>query len=62
MSPITNVNSTLLSFLVSFLGVIDLQCCNYCHLPSDFASKLQSSMTISHHKLLTREGSVVANG
>ena len=28
----------------------------------DFSSKLQSSMTIFHHKLLTREGRVTANG
>ena len=50
-----------LSFLVDFGGVIDLQCCNYCHLPNDFSSKFQSTMTIFHHKLLTREGMVLAN-
>ena len=53
-----------LSFLVIFIsflflggggGVIDLQCCNYCHLWSDFSSKFKSSMTILHHKLLTKK-------
>ena len=29
---------------------MDLQCCNYCHLPNGFSSKLQSSMTVFHHK------------
>jgi hypothetical protein len=28
---------------------------------SDFSSKFQSSMTIFHHKLLTREGRILAN-
>ena len=28
----------------------------YCHLPSDFSSKIQSSITIFHHKLLTTKG------
>ena len=51
-----------LPILVIFGGVIDTQCCNYCHLPSDFSSKFQSSMTIFHHKLMTREGRVLANG
>ena len=37
-------------------GIVDLQCCNYCHLPSKFLSKFQSSVTIFHHKLLRREG------
>ena len=43
-------------------GIIDLQWCNYYHLPSDFSSNFQSSMTIFHRKLLTREGRVLANG
>ena len=43
-------------------GFVNLQCCNYCYLPSDVSSKLQSPMTIFHHKLLTREGRVVTNG
>jgi hypothetical protein len=51
-----------LSFLVNFWGIIDSQCCNYYHLPSDFSSKFQSFMTIFHHKLLTREVRVLANG
>ena len=34
----------------------------YCHLLSDFSSKFQSSVTIFHHKLLTRGGRVLANG
>ena len=41
-------------------GIID--CCKYCHLPSHFPSTIESSMTIFHQKLLTREGRVVANG
>ena len=51
-----------LSFLVNCSGVIDLQCCNYCHLPNDFSSKFQASMTIFHHELLTREGRVSTDG
>ena len=51
-----------LSFLVILEGLIDLPCCNYCHLPSDFSSKFQSSRTIFHHKLLTRDDIVLANG
>jgi hypothetical protein len=40
-----------------------LQCCNYCHIPSDFSSNFESSMTIFHHKLLlTREGRDSTNG
>ena len=44
-----------------FWGTIHLQCCNYCPLRSNFSSKFQSSMTTFHHKLLTREGRVLAN-
>jgi hypothetical protein len=51
-----------LSFPVTFWMIIDLQCCSYSHLPSDFPSKFHSSMTTFHHKLLTREGTVLANG
>ena len=39
-------------------GIVDLQCCNYCHFPIDFSSKFQSSMTIFLHKLMTIEGRV----
>ena len=63
LSPTLNVNLTL--FVIPcklFWGITDLQCCNYCHLPSNFSSKLQSSMTIFHHKLLTREVRVLVNG
>ena len=49
--------------LQRFWGMIDLQCCNYCHLPSDnVSSRFQSSMTIFQHKLLIREGRVLSNG
>ena len=48
--------------LLTFGGITNLQCCNYCHLPGDLSSKFQSSMTIFHHKLLAREGRVLANG
>ena len=63
VSPILNVNPTLLVIPRKVLwGVIDLQCHNYCHLPCDFSSNIQSSITIFHHKLLTTEGRVLANG
>ena len=61
VSPTLNVNPTLFVIPCNFGRFIDLQCCDYCHLPSDFSSKFQSSMTIFHHKLLTREGKVLAN-
>ena len=52
-----------LSFFVKTnWGIIDLQCCNYYHLPSDSPSEFQSSMTIFHHKLLKREGRRLADG
>ena len=31
---------------------MDLQCCNCCHLLSDFSPRFQSSMTIFHHNFL----------
>ena len=31
------------------MGIIDLQCCNHCHLLIDIPSKFQSSMTIFHY-------------
>ena len=40
---------------------MDLQCRNYYHLPSDFLSKFQSSVAICYHKLMMREGRVLAN-
>ena len=46
------------SLLKNDWGIIDLQYFNYCHSPSDFSSKSQSSMTTFYHKLLTREGRV----
>ena len=55
MSPTLNVNLTL--FVIPCkkqLGIIDLQCCNYCHLLSDFSSKFQSSMTIIFHCKIVR--------
>ena len=33
--------------------MIDLHCCNYYHLLSNFSSNLQSFMTIFHHGLVT---------
>ena len=41
---------------------MNLQCCNYYHLQSGFSFNFQSSKTMFHHKLLTREGRVLANG
>jgi hypothetical protein len=32
------------------LGIIDLQCCNYCHLHNNFPSKFILSMTICQCK------------
>ena len=57
-----NVNPTLFVIPYNFGGIIILECCNSCHLPSGFSSKFQSSMTIFHHKLMRREGRVVTNG
>ena len=39
-------------------GITALQCCDHCH----FSSRVQSLMTMFHHKLLTREGRDLANG
>ena len=41
---------------------MDLQCCIDCLLPSDFSSKILSSMIVFHHKLKTTNGRVMANG
>ena len=63
MSPTLNVNpKQFVTPCKFFWGIMELKCCNYCHLSRDFASKFQSSMTIFHHKLLTREGRVLAHG
>jgi hypothetical protein len=62
VSPTVNISPTF--FVISgkaFGGIIDLQCCNYCPLPSDVSSKLQSSMTTFHQELMTREGRLLAN-
>ena len=62
VSPTLNVNPTLFVIPCVFLGGnIDLQCCSYYHLSSDFSFKFKSSMTIFHHKLLPREDRVLAN-
>ena len=56
--PWYSVTQHDLSFLINLGGgIIDLQCCNYCYLSSDFSSNFNHQvMTIFHHKLLTREG------
>ena len=36
-----------LSFLVKKSGIVDLQCCDYCHLLRGFSSRFQSSVTIN---------------
>ena len=47
MSPTLNVNPTLFVIPCKFVGGLwDIKYCNYYHLPSDFSSKFQSSMTI----------------
>ena len=51
-----------LLFLVNVLGDYEFTCYNYYHSPSEFSSKIQSSMTTFDHKLLTREGRVLTNG
>ena len=64
MSPTLNVNPTFIVIPCKFLGImgiIDLLYCKNYHLPSNFSSIFQSSMTIFIHKLLTREGMVLAN-
>ena len=56
--PIGCLNPTLTTVpckKIFFWGGLDLQYCDYCHLPSDSSSKFPSSTVIFHHKLLTRE-------
>ena len=63
--PTLNANPTLFVIPCKYFflgGIIDVQCCNYGHSLSESSSKFQSSMTIFHYKLLTREGGVLANG
>ena len=50
VSPTLNVDLELVpnSFIKS--GIIIVQCCNYCHLLSDFSYEFQSFVTISHYK------------
>ena len=62
VSPTLNVTQHWLSFLVIFLGNIDLQRYKYCRLLNDSPSKFQSFLTIFHHMLMTREGRVFAHG
>ena len=57
VSPTLDVNPALF-----VIPCIDLQCCNYCHLPGEFSSNFQSSMTIFHHKLLTKVDTILING
>jgi hypothetical protein len=58
VSQTLNVNPKLFVIPCKILwGILNFHCYNYCHLPSAF-----SSITIFHHKLLTREGRVLANG
>jgi hypothetical protein len=46
VSPTLNVNPTLFVIPCKFcFGITNLYCCNYYHLPNDFSSKFQSSMT-----------------
>ena len=63
VSSTLNVNPTLSVIpRKNNWGIIDLHCCNDCHLPSEFTLKFQSSMTILDQKLVTREGRDLANG
>ena len=53
----------LFLFIWGVVVVIGLQCCNYCHFPSGiFHPNFNHPWPIFHHKLLTREGQVSANG
>ena len=49
VSPTLNVYPTLFIISCEFLGDYAFTSCKYCHLPSDFSSKYQSSMTTFHH-------------
>ena len=65
VSPTLDVNPT--SFVIPcrfrWRGmIIDLQSYNYYHLPRDHSSKFHPSVTILHHKLLTKEGRILATG
>ena len=63
VSPTLDVNPTLFVNLCEKIwGTMNLKWYNYGHKPRDFSSQLQSSMTIFHHKLLIREGKVLATG
>ena len=42
--------NTICHCLQKILGIINLQCCNYCHLLSDSTYKVQLSMTIFHYR------------
>ena len=46
MSPTLNVKLALFVIPCKFLDVIDLRCCNYCHLLIDISAKRHSTMTI----------------
>ena len=58
----TNVNPELFVIPCELLDVIELRCCNYSHLPSDFVIQISIIHDNFHHKLLTRGGRVLANG
>ena len=63
-SPTLHVNPTLFVIPCNvYEGIVDLKCqeiiVTYRLI---FHSKIQSSVTVFHHKLLTRESRVLANG
>ena len=45
---VTNTNRNLTIFVIPCM--IDLQCCNYCHLLSYLLSKIWAFMTVLHYK------------
>ena len=50
MSPTLNANLTLfINPCKIYSMIIDLKCCNYYQLLSDFSSKFQSFVAIFHH-------------
>ena len=55
VTPTITVTQRYLPFFVILSGVYKCKVRNYYQLPIGFSSKVQSSMTTFHHKLLTRK-------
>jgi hypothetical protein len=61
VSPTLNANPTLFVIPCNFLRDYRFSVLHILSLTNRFSSKFQSSMTIVYHKLLTREGRILAN-